>query len=122
MRILVEPSDYRFLNAGDAAMTQVAMERLCAFWPSAEILVFTDFPEKLPRFASQVLPLSTRGRTVWRWGLQSARPQSRLLRTAAAMRQWCSRKTPRNRKALAEFLSIVSSADLFVVTGHGRVD
>jgi hypothetical protein len=62
MDILVEPSEYRFLNAGDSAMTQVAISRLCGMWPEAHIRVLTNHPELLPSYSAKVVPLSHTGR------------------------------------------------------------
>ena len=58
MEILVEPSEYRFLNAGDSAMTQVAISRFCSMWPEAEIRVLKSHPELLPAYSPRVFPLA----------------------------------------------------------------
>src|SRR5258708_4228634 len=65
MEILFEPSEYRFLNAGDSAMTQVAMSRLCSMWPEAEIRVLTSHPELLPAYSPKVSALANTGRLLW---------------------------------------------------------
>jgi hypothetical protein len=65
MEILVEPSEYRFLNAGDSAMTQVAISRLRSMWPEAEIRVLTSHPELLPAYSPRVSPLANTGRLLW---------------------------------------------------------
>ena len=54
LTIVVEPSDYILRNAGDMAMMQVALTRLAARWPDAEIAVFSDVPDRLPPFAPNV--------------------------------------------------------------------
>jgi len=68
MRILVEPSDYPYLeNMGDVTMQRTTLSRL-AFWPSGEIDVFTDDIARFPRCASNVRPIDTVGRTAWMTG------------------------------------------------------
>jgi len=64
MDILIEPSEYRFLNAGDSAMMQVLVKRLCAMWPRTRMHVLTDYPDLLPRYSAQVLPVSNTGRAL----------------------------------------------------------
>src|SRR5579863_5705340 len=64
-RILVEPSDFILLNAGDSAMMQVALARLVEIWPGAIIQVLTDDPNQLVGCPPQILPLSATGRHAW---------------------------------------------------------
>jgi hypothetical protein len=61
LTIVVEPSDYILRNAGDMAMMQVALTRLAARWPDAEIAVFSDVPDRLPPFAPNVRAVDARG-------------------------------------------------------------
>src|SRR5262245_22319958 len=57
MRLLVEPGDYVFRNAGDMAMLHVAISRLAALWPSASIQVFTSEPDLLVEFRPTAIPI-----------------------------------------------------------------
>jgi hypothetical protein len=61
LTIVVEPSDYILRNAGDMAMMQVALTRLARRWPGAEIVVFSDVPDRLPPFAPNVTAVDARG-------------------------------------------------------------
>jgi polysaccharide pyruvyl transferase WcaK-like protein len=81
MEILLEPSEYRFLNAGDSAMMQVAMSRLRSMWPEAEIRVLTSHPELLPAYSPRVSPLANTGRLLW---LEKTCFRCRLLAGAAS--------------------------------------
>src|SRR5215211_521761 len=65
IRILIEPSDYTFHNAGDQAMLQTSITRLTQLLPEASIHVFTDDPDNLSRYSSIVTPVTTSGRSSW---------------------------------------------------------
>jgi colanic acid/amylovoran biosynthesis protein len=65
MRIVVENSGYELLNLGDVAMLQVAVRRLRALWPGAEIFVPTVSPDLLARYCPETIPLDPWGRTLW---------------------------------------------------------
>jgi polysaccharide pyruvyl transferase WcaK-like protein len=136
MNILVEPSDYRFLNAGDSAMTQVAISRLCAMWPEARIQVLTNHPELLPSYSPKVTPLSNTGRLLW---LHENWVPKRFARSRVKTMQSWSRALSIQQPAMFKglrhlryrhsdssqgdkietFLSVMSSAELFVVAGMG---
>ena len=137
MDILVEPSEYRFLNAGDSAMTQVAISRLCAMWPEAHIRVLTNHPELLPSYSARVVPLSHTGRVLWsneNWvPTRFARSRVNTIQSwsrALSIQQPALFKSLR-RLALSTaaiqvkeirsraFLSVMPNAELFVVAGMG---
>jgi len=126
MDILLEPSEDRFLNAGDSAMMQVAIRRLCAMWPDARIYVLTNHPNLLPRYSSQVLPISNAGRSLWiaedltrlppwRRALYLEHPSiSSILRR---LRYWSH--PPEDQQSVEVFLRMVRGVGAFVVAGMG---
>jgi polysaccharide pyruvyl transferase WcaK-like protein len=136
MDIIVEPSEYRFLNAGDSAMTQVAISRLCAMWPEAHIRVLTNHPELLPPYSARVVPLSDTGRVLWsketRVPARFARSQVRTIQSwsralpiqqpgifRSLRRLRYRHRDPGQRDKIETFLSVMSNAELFVVAGMG---
>jgi len=137
MEILIEPSEYRFLNAGDTAMMQIAIGRLGKMWPEACMHVFTNHPDLLPRYSPRVSPLANTGRLRWlSENLISSRfaPwQSELLKawgralsvqhpsTAGFLRRlrYRSPYNPQDQKSVEQFLALMRKADLFVVAGMG---
>lgn len=56
-RILIQPSGYRHINAGDLAMLQVCFQRLRAHLPHAEIFVVTADPIGLAKFCPGASPV-----------------------------------------------------------------
>src|SRR5689334_4770006 len=64
-RILIEPNAYHHLNVGDAAMLQIALERLGALWPRARLDVLTDDPERLRGLCPRAVPVPADGRRAW---------------------------------------------------------
>ena len=136
MDILVEPSEYRFLNAGDSAMTQVAISRLCAMWPEAHVQVLTSHPELLPAYSARVVPLAHTGRVLWsneRWvPARFARSHVRIIQSwsrALSIQQpgifrslrglRYRHRDPSQGDKIETFLSVMSHAELFVVAGMG---
>ena len=65
MRIVVDPSTLTCSNMGDVAMLQVAVQRLHALWPTAQICVFTRAPDALAIHCPNVCALSQEGRRLW---------------------------------------------------------
>lgn len=141
MRILVEPSDYVLLNAGDTAMLQVAILRLAKLWPEAIIQVFTNAPDLLPIFSPNAIPLDAKGREIWCTGnfllgkFLYYLPESMRLNVY----QWeyfLRRRWPilvkwilkarlkllgKTTKDLDNFFAAVSQADLVIATGMGGI-
>jgi polysaccharide pyruvyl transferase WcaK-like protein len=135
MRILIQPSDYRFLNAGDGAMMSVAMRRLLSLFTDASFDVLTDDPDLLPAYSERVRPVSNLGR--WRWSTESPWQNPRIAtlrslsrssnvklgslypRTTAGLMRWQFRKDDEGHRNVSDFLSLVGNADAFVVTGMG---
>ena len=133
MEILLEPSEYRFLNAGDSAMTQVAISRLRSMWPEAEIRVLTSHPELLPPYSPSVSPLANTGRLLWLgenlFPLPLARARCKSWSRSLSIRQpeisgrfrdlWYGRRGFHNRQMVEEFLTAARNASVFVVAGMG---
>jgi len=141
MRILMEPSDYTFLNVGDMAMLQVAVRRLSTLWPDAYIQVLTDDPASLVFHYPNAQPLIRTGRQMWLadgylFGAyarylprsvttrlvemeRSLRRNSPLL--ANSMMRFRIRPKGTDNQALSAFLEAVSEADLMVVGGMGGI-
>jgi polysaccharide pyruvyl transferase WcaK-like protein len=133
MEILLEPSEYRFLNAGDSAMMQVAMSRLRSMWPEAEIRVLTSLPELLPGYSPRVSPLANTGRLLWLgenlFPLPFARRRCKLwsrslyihhpeiARRVRDLRY--GRPGPHAGQMVEEFLTVARKASVFVVAGMG---
>lgn len=135
MRILIEPSDYPELqNLGDVAMQTTAIRRVAKLWPSANIQVFTDSPETLPNYASNVQEMSTVGRRAWMSGLV---PERRVLRFLSCWERGMRAKhvqiaeriatasltlyRPHAAAALRSFLETTRTTDLLVVCGMGGI-
>jgi colanic acid/amylovoran biosynthesis protein len=132
MEILVEPSEYRFLNAGDSAMTEVAMSRLRSMWPEAKIRVLTSHPELLPAYSPMVFPLANTGRLLWLresllplpLGRTRCKSWSRSLTIrqpgiARRVRNLRYRRLPHDGQLVEEFLKVARKASVFVVAGMG---
>ena len=142
IRILIEPSEFTLLNAGDAAMMRVEVARLRSMWPNATIQVLTDAPDRVLRYCPSARPLLASGRHVWvadgallpGW-LYRRLPRGfknhylaleRYLKrrwTAAArliLRLGLSNQ-PHAMDTLDRFLEAVTNADLIVVAGMGSV-
>jgi len=141
MRILVEPSDYKLINAGDMGMLHVAATRLGTLFPNATIQILSDTPDLLPEYCPNVKPLDTKGRRAWftagflGGGLAAHLPTQaktkiweleRFLR-----RRWPSlaefilkaklKRARNDDKSLRDFLEAVSNADLVIATGMGGI-
>jgi|SRR5215472_13568152 len=126
MDILIEPSEDRFLNAGDSAMMRVAIERLCAMWPDARIYVLTNHPDLLPRYSSQVLPLSNAGRSLWideglmhlpAWRRSLYLEHPTISSVLRRLRYWSH--PPEYQQSVEAFLRLMRSVNAFVVAGMG---
>jgi polysaccharide pyruvyl transferase WcaK-like protein len=138
VNIVVEPSDYLMRNIGDMAMLQAAVARMVDRWPDARIDVFTDDPEGLVRLAPGATPASSRGRNIWlrdegretlvRIGRRLPIPPQERLRVARPgvwfkVKQFMLRlrEDSASLAELERFHSMVTRADLVIVTGMGGV-
>lgn len=143
MRVVVDPGTMDCLNLGDLAMLQVALARVRAAWPSAEIGVFTRDPAALAASCPGVTPLDDEARLGWfaarffLGGLHDRMPRHASARLQAAQRaarhRWpvlvesamrarlALRRTGRER--LRQVLDAMGAANLYVVAGqHGLAD
>lgn len=145
MRIVIESALNRgaaeYLNLGDVAMLQVAVQRLRRLWPSATLSVLTDSGVDLARFCPEAKPLSRTGRDRWIGesfafgrlhrsfprGVAAAlrgatdaleRHQPGLLRTLVDWRLRV-RDSEHLRNDVMEFLEVLETLDLLVVCGAG---
>jgi colanic acid/amylovoran biosynthesis protein len=143
MRILIEPSDYilRNSNIGDVAMLEVAIARLAKLFPDALIQVLSDFPERFPHYADNVVALDSQGRRIWftslaltgrlshflpgLWKQKIGRWEQFLRRSVpewvAAILRFKLRILGRDCRPLDDFLTAVSQADLVVANGMGGI-
>jgi polysaccharide pyruvyl transferase WcaK-like protein len=141
MRILIEPNAHHHLNAGDAAMLQVAFRRLRELFPEAVIQVITEAPERLDRLCPGAEPVPAAGRRIWfndryfgdrlhrrlpgraRAALGRAEDGLRRRWPAAARAvletKGALKRTP--PREVREFLDAVGDCDALVVGGAGAV-
>ncbi|HEX6534326.1 MAG TPA: polysaccharide pyruvyl transferase family protein [Gemmatimonadaceae bacterium] len=143
MRVIVDPGTMDCLNLGDLAMLQVALARVRAAWPGAEIGVFTRDPAALAASCPGVAPLDDDTRRSWfatrffLGGLHDRIPRIASARLQAAQRaarhRWPvlvesamrARLVIRGagRERLRAFLRVMNGADLYVVAGqHALAD
>jgi colanic acid/amylovoran biosynthesis protein len=142
MRILIEPSSISCLNVGDVAMLQVAVGRLRAAWPGAEIHIVTSAPDLLAQYCPQSAPVDVADRMAWMQGRTLpgvverrlpgwlAAPASTLQRAMwrrmPALTNWQLRwrlkaagaPHPRPRS----FYDLLVSSDLFFLCGMGGIN
>jgi colanic acid/amylovoran biosynthesis protein len=141
MRIVVEHGGYEMLNIGDAAMLQVAVRRLRALWPGAEIHLPCVDPRQLPRHCPGTVGFHPAGRTLWLreenlfGNLYRHVPypvRLRLLRAErfargrwpALVRDIVEHRTQSNGEnveLLQRFLDAVLGADLVIAAGGGYI-
>jgi len=131
VRIVVEPSDYVFRNAGDAAMITVALDRLRAGFPDASIQVLTNDAAGLRSIRADIEPLDAESANAWRAdGVVVRRAPSFVADAGHRLR----RKLPGSVAALASlkarvrrtptsaaYRHAIHDADLVVVTGMGGI-
>lgn len=137
MRVLVDVSGYALNNVGDVAMLQVAVSRLQALWPGADISVLASAPGLLQRYCPGTRPLASNGLRKWldlsyppgRW-----RAPKTLSRHLATTESWFrehlgdvadglalrrARGTPADIADLEAFLEAADASDLLVLSGGG---
>ena len=135
LQILVEPSEYRHLNIGDASMLSVAVSRLRAMAPRATIRVLTDDPATLLSLCPDVVPVPARGRRAW--------VQSWTRFAPAGLTPWVRSSTLHARRrfpgvmrrlaraamlvrhgsatALHQYLQAASQSDVVILSGMGAL-
>jgi colanic acid/amylovoran biosynthesis protein len=122
---------------GDVAMLQIAVRRLRALWPSAEIRVFTNAPGALATHCPGVLALSHQGRRLWfsdqalLGGVERHVPRgvwavkvqlAKWLRghwpaALGRFQRWKARSRHRKDDSRQNFLEEMAQVDLYVVSG-----
>jgi polysaccharide pyruvyl transferase WcaK-like protein len=125
MQILIEGTQH-YLNMGDVAMLQVAVQRLRGLWPRARIRAITSDPERLEFYCPGVEPVFQAARDLWfdsapvfsgkvldeiirdRWPLFYGRIVCRRLKADVLA-----------QRLLQHFLSALRETDLFVIAGMG---
>lgn len=139
MRIAIEPGSYSLTNMGDVAMLQVAVRRLRALLPLAELRVFTNDPGALRAYCPEAVAEPAAGRVPWvapgvlLGRLHGLLPRA-LSRALSRARMRLGVRWPRfvvlllalrlPRRARARFRGFVATmrgADLFLVVGQGAM-
>jgi polysaccharide pyruvyl transferase WcaK-like protein len=136
MRILIDPSSGHCLNLGDVAMLQVTFRRLRAFWPDAEIHVFTENPELLEVYCPSAIPLPFSGRQAYyttaafltRLGRRWSSPRLsefdvwwRQRWPKAAAKLVAARNVAPDVTAARNYLALLRTCDLVVASGAGQI-
>jgi polysaccharide pyruvyl transferase WcaK-like protein len=128
-------------NVGDISMLQVAVSRLQELFPQARIQVLTDSEENLARYCPAAKPLKNRGRVLWfgngvllgsrrnvvpEWLVDSFVWLKRAIRSRfpnlfkrILLWRLRSQNRPEEAQAIADFVSAMKKADLFVMCGAG---
>ncbi len=139
MRILVDSGCYDCVNLGDVAMLQVALKRVCEFWPDAAVQVITNNSECIKRLCPRAEPVAVSGKRSWLADDHLPQPVRRLLPGVATAqvvrlnrslrRRWPltlrstlslrRRVTGRDSHDLTDFLNAVERADLLLICGQG---
>lgn len=139
--VIVEPGTFTSLNLGDLAMLQVAICRLQAALPSAELRVFTQDAAALEEHCPGTLPLSDDARREWyaeRFFLGSVHSllpsaaSRKLARTQHGMRRRyprLMRSAMRLRaqtnvalwRSVSSFLEVMERASMVVVAGQHTI-
>jgi colanic acid/amylovoran biosynthesis protein len=141
VRVLIEPLGDHALNLGDVAMRQVAVRRLRALWPAAEIVMLTKDAEELTRAIPGVEALEVKSQRAWFHDLTPealrARLPSSLANHVAAGERLLRTRWPRGvqravstkRRVLRQpaddgqaFLQTVLASDLILVSGAGAIN
>lgn len=139
--VVIEPGTFTSLNLGDLAMLQVAICRLRAELPSAELRVFTQDADALAESCPGALPLSDDARREWYaehfflGGVHSFLPRAasrrlahaqhgmrrrypRLMRSAMRLRAHSSLA---RWKGIRSFLEVMERASLVVIAGQHTI-
>lgn len=102
IRIILEPTELK--NVGDAAMLEVAVKRLRAIWPNANIQYFGE-PSETLRHELGVESIPTSGRHLWfEEPFLDLGPLVHLSSGPARFRSWCERLIRRRWPSLARRL------------------
>jgi polysaccharide pyruvyl transferase WcaK-like protein len=119
LRIFIEPSGYHWKNIGDEAMFDVAIGRLRAFWPDAQITVHCLAPESLRQSDPEAIPLHPAGSVAWSTVPPVLRRVPWVADRAAQAALWY-RKEGLNQAAA--YRQAIEEADLVLMTGAGSLN
>src|SRR5256885_509811 len=131
MRIIVDNGTYHLTNLGDVAMLQVAVSRLRALFPDADIHVISQAPHLLQKFCPGTHAVSPVGRDRWFGaGIAMGALKSRLPGPAKLLaheaEQWVKHTSPnllvswrkrrdtdggRSAMLMKDFVKLVESSD-----------
>lgn len=138
MRFLVENGTYLLDNLGDVAMLQVTVDRLLERYPTAQIKILTERPDRARFFFPRAEPLvagpwfrlpviPTPGRLRWtrtasrlRWWERKF--QTRFPRLATLGKHLHARREPGAPGAVRHFWSALQAADAVVCCGGGLIN
>jgi colanic acid/amylovoran biosynthesis protein len=140
VNILIDSCSYNCQNTGDIAMLTVAVARLRALWPAADINVITNAPELIARHCGAVDTVPVRGRRLLLedrlLGRIHRRLPHRLTQTWSTLEQELRLRRPglfkasiglkaalggRGARDVRTFLDAIGQADLVVVNGAGII-
>jgi polysaccharide pyruvyl transferase WcaK-like protein len=123
VRIVVDQSGYALLNLGDIAMLQACVRRLQDHWPTAQIQVVTDSPERLEQYCPGLTAVAPT--IVGRWTVPTAPvlPTAPVKPTQVSAISQLTRLKPRSAEGLLSLdssrLQALRGADLVVSSGGG---
>src|SRR5690242_14160498 len=128
MKIFIYPGSASCANLGDVAMLQIAVERLRARWPRAEISVLTRSPAQLAVHCPGVKPVSWRGCKRWlsvgvlpRWFSIEPRANVRESMGISLTNFWrlASWVYPPHYQLARDFAQALFNSDLLLLSGCG---
>jgi colanic acid/amylovoran biosynthesis protein len=133
MRVVILPGTYHGLNMGDMAMLLVALRRLKALWPKAQITVLAYDSEPFRKFCPGIefIPLPHRDEWLDRFStLEALGTPGKAAQTGwkqygsesmVSPRRTGERATGAGSNA-AQFMDLLAGADLFLMTGCGALN
>lgn len=140
MKIIIDQGGYPFLNMGDLAMLQVAIQRMYALWSNCSIQVFTTSPEKLAKYCPNTKPLLPNGRHIWlstvfspaykipsrsfvqlwsNWENQLRRQSPEIVRSLIKFK--LKRHSSERASDFQTFMDAIHEADLVIASGGGYI-
>lgn len=140
-KILIDNSGYELRNMGDVSMLVVAVQRICKWYPDADIHIFTVEVDRLKQFIPNVKPITLEGRRTWvmTWsifgGFHKLIPQQfhhALLRLEQNIKinipflakRWITYRLAKkgyDLSAMNHYLELVETADIVIATGGGFI-
>ncbi len=118
MRILIEPGSYRCQNMGDMAMLQVAVARLTAMHPNADLRVLTNDSAALAAYCPAARPVPAVGRAQL---LDDGLHHRTWLRARGMVASVRALVHGGDSGAVWSFLDALESSDLILIAGQGSM-